>query len=205
MADARDLDHSRFWQSIQGKLILLLLTLLLPNILIQAYVLRERFETRRTEELHSNLELARATAQAFETFVKDVLHQELSIGLALTSSQPLTEEDQNRILNGSKRGNPAIWEIFWSRPDGIVIAATGPQFIGINFEDREYFREVIAGREWMVSDLLLSKTTGKPSFTISRGIRSDTGQLLGIVVAGILPEQQDHRQTQFYYQQGNPK
>jgi PAS domain S-box-containing protein len=83
-------------------------------------------------------------------------------------------------------------KIFWSRPDGIVIVATGPQFIGTNFEDRDYFREVVSGREWTVSDLLLSRTTGRPSFTISRGIRSDTGQLLGIVVAGILPEQLEH-------------
>jgi PAS domain S-box-containing protein len=192
MANARNLNHSRFWQRIQGKLILLLLILFLPFLLIQAYAFHERFETRRTEELQSNLELARAAGQAFEAFVKDIIHQELSIGLALTSSQSLTEEDQNRILIGSKRGNSAIWEIFWSRPDGIVIAATGPQFIGISFADRDYFREIVSGREWTVSDLILSRTTGRPSFTISRGIRSDTGQLLGIVVAGILPEQLDH-------------
>ena len=192
MANVSDSNHSKIWQRIQGKLILLLLTLLLPILFIQAYVYHERLETRRAEELQFNLELARAAAQAFETFVNDIIHQELSIGLALTSSQSLTEEDQNRILNGSKRGNSAIWEMFWSRPDGIVTAATGPQFIGINFEDRDYFREIVSGREWTVSDLLLSRTTGRPSFTISRGIRSDTGQLLGIVVAGILPEQLDH-------------
>jgi PAS domain S-box-containing protein len=192
MANVSDSNHSRFWQRIQGKLILLLLTLLLPILFIQAYVYHERLKTRRAEELQSNLELARAAAQAFEAFVNDIIHQELSIGLALTSSQSLTEEDQNRILNGSKRGNSAIWEIFWSQPDGIVTAATGPQFIGITFEDRDYFREIVSGREWTVSDLLLSRTTGRPSFTISRGIRSDTGQLLGIVVAGILPEQLDH-------------
>jgi len=32
------------------------------------------------------LEMARAAARSFETFVQDVLYQELSIGLALTSS-----------------------------------------------------------------------------------------------------------------------
>jgi PAS domain S-box-containing protein len=192
MPNPSNSNHSRFWQRIQGKLILLLLTLLLPILLIQAYAYHERLETRRAEEFQSNLELARAAAQAFETFVNDIIHQELSIGLALTSSQSLTEEDQNRILNGSKRGNSAIWELFWSRPDGVVVAATSPQFIGMNLEDRDYFREVVSGREWTVSDLLLSRTTGRPSFTISRGIRSDTGQLLGIVVAGILPEQLDH-------------
>ncbi len=43
----------------------------------------------------------------------------------------------------------------------------------------------------MISDLLLSRTTGKPSFTISRGIRNEKGVLLGIIIAGILPERLD--------------
>ena len=75
MASAPDSNRSRFWQRIQGKLILLLLTLLLPILLILAHVYHGILENRRTEELQSNLELARAAAQAFETFVNDIIHQ----------------------------------------------------------------------------------------------------------------------------------
>ena len=42
----------------------------------------------------------------------------------------------------------------------------------------------------MVSDLLLSRKSGIPIFTIARGIRNEKG-LLGIIIAGILPERLD--------------
>ncbi len=75
-----------FWKSIQGNLIfLLLLLLLIPTILIQAYIYHERFQTRRAKELEANLEVARATARSFEIFLRDVVRSELVIGLALTT------------------------------------------------------------------------------------------------------------------------
>lgn len=80
---ASDSNPSRFWQRIQGRLILLLLVLLIPPLVIQAYVYHERWESARAGELQANLEVARATAKAFETFVNDVLHQEAAIGLAI--------------------------------------------------------------------------------------------------------------------------
>jgi PAS domain S-box-containing protein len=178
----------RFWQTVQGKLLLLLCTLLIPTLLIQAYIYHDRFQTRRVEELQANLEIARAVAKAFDSFVQDVLHQELSIGLAFTSSQPLSDEDKNGTLFRNQAGNPAIWHFFWDNPAGVVVAATGSQFIGMDISDREFYREIVAGKDWVVSDLLLSKTTLQPSFTISRGIRNERGALLGIIVAGILPE-----------------
>lgn len=43
----------------------------------------------------------------------------------------------------------------------------------------------------MVNDLLLSRTTKRPSFTVARGVWNEAGQLLGIIIAGILPEKLD--------------
>ena len=61
----------------------------------------------------------------------------------------------------------------------------------MNFADREYFKEIVAGREYAISDLLLSRTTRKPSFTISRAIRDEKGLLIGVVTIAILPERLD--------------
>jgi light-regulated signal transduction histidine kinase (bacteriophytochrome) len=87
----------RFWQTLQAKLILPLAFLFIPTLLIQAYVYKERFKALRAEQLQANLEIARAAAKAFDSFVQDVLHLELSIGLAFTSSQTLSDEDKNGI------------------------------------------------------------------------------------------------------------
>jgi len=81
--------------------------------------------------------------------------------------------------------------IFWASPSGVVLSATGPQFLGMRVDDRDYFRKIVSGQDYVISDLLLSRTTGRPSFTISRGIRDEKGALLGIVIAGILPERLD--------------
>jgi PAS domain S-box-containing protein len=182
---------STAFSSIQGRLVSLLLFVLVPILVAQAYFSYDRYQSARRVEVDANLDLARATAKAFDTFVQDVLHQELAIGLAFTSSQTLSEEEKSRILLENQAENQAIWHFFWDTPGGIVAAATGSQFIGMDVSDREFYREIVAGKDWVVSDLLLSKTTQQPSFTISRGIRNERGELLGIIVAGILPAKLD--------------
>ncbi|MFZ2447133.1 MAG: ATP-binding protein [Syntrophobacteraceae bacterium] len=177
-----------FFRSLQGRLVLILLLMLVPAVLIQAYLYHERFETRRAEELRANLEIARAVAKAFDGFVRDVLSDELVIGLAFTAPHPLPKQHQERILVGAQKGSLGVWQYFWANPSGVVVAATGAEFIGMDVSDREYFWEIVAGKDWVVSDLILSRTTGQPSFTISRGIRDESGNLLGAVVAGILPD-----------------
>ena len=76
--------EKRGGRSIRKRLILLLLFVLIPVSGIQAYFYYQSFQARRASELQANLEIARAIGKTFERFVKDVLHQELAIGLALT-------------------------------------------------------------------------------------------------------------------------
>ncbi|MHC1744838.1 MAG: PAS domain-containing protein [Syntrophobacteraceae bacterium] len=182
---------SKVSPGIQSRIVVLILVMLIPILGIQALAYYYNYHMRKTEELKANLEVARAMGKAFDALVQDVLRQELSIGLALTSTVTLSDEDRTRILNGSRAGNPAIWELFWAWTDGVVTAATGPQFIGMKLDGRPYFQEILSGKDWVVSDLLLSKTTMRPSFTIARGIRNEIGQLLGIIIAAILPDQLD--------------
>ena len=181
----------RRWKSIQSRLLLLLLLVLVPVVAIQAYMYYALFQERKAAALQTNLELARGVVKTFERFVQEVLHQELSIGLALTLRPQVSAENQSQILLRSRADNPGVWEFFWASPSGVVLSATGPQFLGMRFGDRDYFRKIVSGQDYVISDLLLSRTTGRPSFTISRGIRDEKGALLGIVVAGILPERLD--------------
>jgi len=186
-----DSSKGNAFSSIRGRLVSLLLLVLVPILLAQAYFDYVRHQSKKRVESEANLHLARATAKSFDTFLQDVLHQELAIGLAFTSSQTLSDKEKSRLLLENQAGNPAVWHFFWDNPAGIVTAATGSQFIGMNISDREFYREIVAGKAWVVSDMLLSKTTQQPSFTISRGIRNERGELLGIIVAGILPAKLD--------------
>ncbi|MDQ5986256.1 MAG: Adaptive-response sensory-kinase SasA [Syntrophus sp. SKADARSKE-3] len=174
-------------RSIKSRLILLILSILIPNLAIQAYIHYDSYKTQRDNALRDNLESARAVAKAFESFVNDILHQELTIGLVITSSQPSTQRDISRLLKTS-RYNAALRDFSWLDAKGKVIYSSNPGMIGVDYGDRSYVPEIIDGREWVVSELVIAKTTGKPVFGISRGVRDSKGHLLGIVMASVIPE-----------------
>ena len=180
------------WKTIQGRLILLLLLVLIPILAIQVYIYYGNYQARKASELQANLEIARVLAKTFESFVQDVIHQELAIGLAITSSQPMTSKDISRLLETS-RDYIAVRDFTWLNPKGVAIYSSNPAMIGIDYGDRSYFREIANGREWIVSELVIAQTTGEPVFGISRGIRDGKGALLGIVFAAIIPEKLDAR------------
>jgi PAS domain S-box-containing protein len=178
-------------RGIRGRLLLLLLIVLVPVLFIEVFIYYQRFETRKSEELQANLEMARAVAKNFDTFVLDIVHGELVIGLALTSSQPMTDRDQNRILDNFQTDNPAVRSCFWVNPGGLIVASSLRAYIGFDVSDRSFVKEIITGRNWTVSELIVGKATGKPAFTVSRGIRNEQGKLLGIVAASVEPDRLD--------------
>jgi PAS domain S-box-containing protein len=188
MANASNSNHPRFWQRIQGQLILLLLVLLVPTLLIQAYVYNDRLERARASELQANLELARSLAKAFEAFVEDILHQEATIGLALTLAPPISPEEKHRVLDSAQAEYPSIWNFAWVSPEGLIVTGTHLDSTGQDLNDRPHIRRILAGSDWAISDLILTKTTSEPAFTIARAVRDKQNVLLGIVIAVILPD-----------------
>ncbi len=178
-------------RGIRGRLILLLLIVLIPILLIETFVYYRTFEARKSEELRANLEVARAVAKNFDTFVQDIARSELVIGLALTASRPITDGDRNRILDNFEADNPAVRSVFWVDPDGFIVASALRSYIGLDVSDRAYFKEIIAGRDWSISELILGRATGKLTFTICRGIRNEQRKLLGVVAVSIEPDRLD--------------
>ncbi len=191
MANAPDSKHSGFWQRIQGKLVLLLLVLLVPTLSIQAFLYFQTLQVRKAEELQANLEIARTVGKAFENFVQDALCYESAIAIAATASSPLSPTDLTRLLEQSVRDIHPMRDCYWFSPQGRVLASSTPGAVGMDGSDRSWFKEITAGRDWVISDLLHSKLTGGPSFAICRGIRNQDGELLGVVVAAIDPDRLD--------------
>jgi hypothetical protein len=73
--------------SVRMMLMLLLMVVLIPTMLIQAYIHHDRLHTRRAKEFESNLEVARATCRAFDAFVRGILQQQIAIAVA-ASTEP---------------------------------------------------------------------------------------------------------------------
>ena len=148
MSTTPNYGQGKFWQRIQGRLILLLLAIFIPLLLIQVYVHHDRVETQRAIELQANLEIARAVGKAFDAFIQNLVHQEASIGLALTPSHPISQEARNAILVRTKSELGYIWTLSWVNPDGIIEASSSSEAIGASLADRQHFQEILSGQNW---------------------------------------------------------
>lgn len=179
--------ESKSTLSIWSRLIMLLVVVLVPLMLIQFYFLYDRYQHKKSDELQTNLEAAQAASRAFELFIQDVLNQQAVVGLAL-SSQRMTPEEMNRFLEKVNSGLGMVRNYAWLSPEGRVLAARLPKIVGMDVSDRDYYRKILSGKDWVVSDLMESRLDGKPIFTISTGIRDEGGQLLGVVLSVVLPE-----------------
>ena len=177
-----------FFSSIRGRHFLLLLSVLIPVMLVQIGYVYVRFQERVKSQLSANLEVSRAVAATFKGFVTDVLHQELAIGANLTTHEPLSAVEMNRILELNKEEFPAVHSFIWLGPHGRVISSSLAPAVGLDLTDRDYVHKLLSGKEWVVSGLIPSRFTGEPIFTVSRAIRGGNGNLLGAVVAAIQPE-----------------
>jgi signal transduction histidine kinase len=177
--------HGLF-NSIRGRLLLLVGVVLLPTLLIQALIYKDRYELRRSDEFKANMEVARGISMAFGEFVKDVLHQELVIGLALASGH-LPREGIQIILEQSAVEHKSVLSYAWVDPGGTITNSSFSSDQGVDLSSYNFFQEMEAGGEAHVSNLFLLQESGKPVFTINRSFREANGTLVGFVVAVVDP------------------
>jgi two-component system, sensor histidine kinase and response regulator len=177
---------SRF-NTIRVRLFLLLAIVLVPALLVQMLIYRDRYETRRIEELRANMEIARSMCMAFEQFVEDLFHQELAMGLAIASGQ-LSRETIHTILSHNASEHPAILSFAWVDPQGRVVHSSFEGDEGLDLGSYQFFLEMHWGGSLHVSDLFLLPGSGKPAFTIGRSFRNEHGELNGVVVAVAEPD-----------------
>ena len=179
------------FRGIRGRLLLLLLIVLGSVLAGEALIYSWRFTDRKAMALEGNLELARAVGKTFATFVQQIVRGEGTLGAALTTSPPLTAQARDRLLDTFHAETPGIRGVYWITPDGTIVASSARAFIGYNVQDRSYVQAILAGRPWAISERHIGRSSGKAAFTISRGIRTPAGSLVGIVAATFEPDQLD--------------
>ncbi|MHB9134497.1 MAG: sensor histidine kinase [Armatimonadota bacterium] len=178
-------------QGIRDLLFYLLMVALLPVILLQSGIYYSRFQMRKAEELQANLEIARAVSVAFDTYVDDLLHQEMAIGAALSNLHPFDPRWAQQFLDRNVAAYPSVLRMNWVNPQGRILASSDPHAIGLNVLDRSYMQEVLQGRDWVVTSLFKMRVDGTMGFAIVRGMRDERRRLLGVTVTIIDPEHLD--------------
>src|SRR6185437_12719507 len=133
--------------NIQRTLLFLLLVVLIPVLITQAVVSRFRLQTRRAQEIQSNLELARSVAGIFDAYVHDVLHQESAVGLELTSSPALSPAQMNQILAPNVQEYPSVRGFGWVNSAGKVVASSNPDVVGMDVTGLDFFSQIASGQQ----------------------------------------------------------
>ncbi|RPI27050.1 MAG: HAMP domain-containing protein [Acidobacteria bacterium] len=175
----------RFWPNdLRGRLTVLVLAALVPMVIAQAAIFGYWYSTRKSAELQSNLELARTFGALYERYLSDLQHAELTLGEALLRLEP---EPALALLESRAKNYPAIHSFTWANPEGKILLSSRAGAPGISVADREYFREIIRGKQWTISDLLITRVGGDERLVLARAVRSGE-RLLGVVLGEIVPE-----------------
>ncbi|MBI2940626.1 MAG: hypothetical protein HYY04_09335, partial [Chloroflexi bacterium] len=135
-------------QTIRGILVLLLAVVFIPLGLVQTSVYYNRARTQRAQAEQTEREVARAVAMTFDAFVQDILHAELTVGMALTSYPPPLPDQVDRLVVAAGGQYSALRSLSWVDARGHVLAASLPADMGGDVSGTPYLQEVVQGREW---------------------------------------------------------
>ncbi len=177
--------------SIRGTYLLILIVVLVPMLVGQALIYYGSFQRQLASESQANLELARAVGSAFDAYVDDILRQEMTVGLAFSSPHPPTDGAAADLLRASAQESAATRYYSFADPQGLIVASSEPRAVGAKVADRAYFQGIVAGQDKVVSDLVVGRISGQPTFVIARAIRDSQGHFLGAIVASLDPGRLD--------------
>jgi len=173
--------------SVRNRILLLLVVAFIPGLLMETWIYWQRFEVRRNEECRNNIEMARAVAKTFESFLDDLFDQEKLIGVLATAHLHREVMLLTQAIKAVQRSHPEVREIRWITPDGAIAVDSENDSPVRNVADQPYFQAISSGKEQYVGDLYLSRTLHLPLFVVALGTRDRDCRLLGVVAAHVDP------------------
>ena len=174
---------------IRARLFLLIALTLLPTLLLLAWNYTQHYRIRRDQALATELEVAQGVAATFQAYLNDIRLQNHTVGQAILTFERYTEDKATRVLRFAAKQYPTVRNMSWLGPDGRVLASTMPEMVGRNLAERPFFKTIVAGAPWALSDLTpVGEVSQRPTFAVASAIRDESGALRGVVRAGIEPE-----------------
>lgn len=112
---------------------------------------------------------------------------------ALTTISAVKEHDTetcNRILTRLINQYPSYTDFAAALPDGTLFCGSTPEIVNeknVNVSDRDWFNRSIETRGFVLSDIVISRLSGRQTLTFASPVYDDDDQneLLAVVVAGL--------------------
>jgi signal transduction histidine kinase len=176
----------RWWPNhLRGRLTALVLVALVPMLIAQATVFAYWYRTQKYTELEASVEMARALGSFCDRYLTDLAHTEATLGEVVLQLDPARASG---LLASRASEYPGVNSFSWVDPRGIVLISSRSEGKGVSVADREYFQEILKGKEWSASDLIQLKVVREDRLILARGIRSGDNVLLGVILAEIVPQ-----------------
>ena len=188
------LAKSTYWMArllpggIRARLFLLVSLLLLPLLLLLAWIYYQNYETQRSYTQQTELEIAQGVGTTFGAFVDGIRREELALGEAIVAFCKGDMVKITNLLQKAAMNYPSVRNLSWAAPDGTVLASSMPEAVGRSYRDRTYFQRIVSGATWSIGDLSSSgRIVETPTTAIATALRNPDGTLAGVVVAGLEP------------------
>ena len=170
-----------------GKLAVTLLVVGLgPLLVFGLYALTQQRNSLRSEAeraMRTNAE--HISAQVDEWFDKNA--RVLRAAGTMPAIASMQRDDQAKVLLAIKQAYPWMYLVFTIGLDGKNVARSDDQPL-VDYSERQYFKDIVAGGRDIGWETVLGKTSGKPTLLISIPIRAN-GKLVGVLAAGMTIEE----------------
>ncbi|MCE5185683.1 MAG: hypothetical protein LLF76_06110 [Planctomycetaceae bacterium] len=174
-------------EGIRQRLFLLITLVLVPLVLLLAWIYYQSFYVRRDTEFRTQLENAEFVAANLKTYVESIHKQSFITGQAIINMDVYTREKAENLLVKATDQYEGIRNMSWVSVDGTVLASS-VGLAGESLSYRSYFQKAIKSRNWAVGDLTQTGTvTLTPTVALATAIEDNQGFLRGLVVTAIEP------------------
>jgi signal transduction histidine kinase len=166
---------------IKTKLIILILIILVPMTVLQAFRIDTNYKHNIESELNANFEVAELISMYFMNYLQEVWEGEYRLGVAITSNDNLSSVDIKKYMEIFIKHDRVIQSYLWVSPQGKIIASTDNRIKENSYIKEEYFKRIMNGEDKIISNLFHDRIDGKLVLGSARAIIKD-GKLVGSIV-----------------------
>lgn len=186
-------------KSISAKLIIGGMVSVLVPMIIVGYLSYSKSETALVALSYQQAE---GIAEDLAQLTANILNGEMTMAATMAGQKRVVEMAQKVSESGQAEAQDILEDVFedlkmqfskmGSNYQGIFVTdaggmiyngilENGSRYKGIDLSERDFFKQLKSGGRAVVSDLSLSKATGKPASAVCAPIKDQNGQFLGIL------------------------
>ncbi len=171
--------------SFRTRLIISLILLLIPLVISDVYFHYREYRNNLSAESGHQTEAAIDLANAMEFFMERTVSLQRAVGQAIVRPHWHTEVMKQEFVQAILASSPYLRQVAFAGPSGVITEGVPASVKGVRVSNTTYFRRILNGADWSVSNLVPTGIAGEPGFIIATSVRDPNGRLLGMVVSGI--------------------